>query len=110
MKTMMRTLLAIALALPCVSHAAFEGADVPTSVKALYCDNFPRILVQFEDASKNIWYPASDGDKSKAFLALAIAAKTSSSKLYYFGSGNAGDLTMYCVNISARPVLFFGIQ
>lgn len=93
-----------------ISNAAFEGSDVPISIKALYCDSNPRIVVQFADASKNVWFPANSGDSSKTFLSLALTAKASSLRLYYYGVGNATDLTTYCVNVSARQVTFFGIE
>jgi len=90
--------------------ASFEGRDVPTAVRVLYCDFNPRILVQFSDASKNVWYPANAADESKAFLAVALTAKTSSRKFYYLGAGDPSDLTTYCIGASARRVQVFGIE
>ena len=96
--------------IPTVTFAAFEEANVPVAVKVLYCDNNPRIVVQFDDSTKNIWFPANLGEQSNQFLALATAAKTSSQKLYYYGLGSPEDLTSYCISVSARQVRMFGIQ
>ncbi len=90
------------------AHADFEGADVPIAVKYLPCDSAPRILVQFADGSKNIWYPANGGDNSKAFLAVALAAKASGSPMYYYGHGSGTAVTTYCIAVSARAVTMFG--
>lgn len=103
-------LSAACLMLSSSSFGAFEGSNVPISVKVLYCDNNSRIVVQFADASKNVWYPANAGDQSKAFLATALAAKASSQKLYYYGSGDPSAATTYCLNISARQVYLFGLE
>src|SRR5690242_14758338 len=84
--------------------ADFQGAAVPTSVDVLYCDSNPRILVQFADSTQNIWYPANLGDQSKAFLTMAITAKTSGQNLYYYGSGAGTTTSSYCLAISARQV------
>ncbi len=92
------------------AFADFEDSLVPTSVKTLYCDNSPRILVQFSDASKNVWYPANAADQSKAFLATALAAKAASQRLYVYGSGDPAALTTYCVNVSARQIKMFGLE
>ncbi|SRR6266568_4858372 len=92
------------------AFADFEESIVPTSVKTLYCDSNPRILVQFADASKNVWYPANAADQSKAFLATALAAKAGSQKLYFYGSGDAAALTTYCINVSARQIKMFGLE
>jgi hypothetical protein len=90
--------------------AAFEESNVPIAVKTLYCDASPRILVQFADPSKNVWYPANAADQSKAFLAIALAAKASGQKLYYYGTGDPTVLTSYCVGVSARRVDMFGLE
>lgn len=113
MKVKSTTLLAALLVpagcmLSCAAFAAFEEANVPVSVKALYCDSNPRILVEFADASKNIWFPANAGDQSKAFLAAALTAKAAAQKLYYLGSDPAA-LTSYCVSASARQIIAFGL-
>lgn len=95
--------------LSCSAFASFEESNVPVAVKVLYCDSNPRIIVQFADASKNIWYPANAADQSKAFLATALTAKTSSQKLYYLGNGDPTAMTAYCIGASARRVDIFGI-
>jgi hypothetical protein len=89
--------------------ADFEEALVPIAVKTLYCDYNPRIVVQFADASKNIWYPANLGDQSKAFLSTALAAKVVSQRLYFLGVGDPASLTTYCINVSARQARVFGL-
>ena len=98
------------VALPSPGFAAFEEWNVPIAVKSLYCDGAPRIVVQFADASKNIWYPANAGESSRAFLATAMAAKISGTRLYYYGGGDPAALTTYCINVSARPVYMFGLH
>ena len=92
------------------ASASFEESNVPVSVKVLYCDTNPRILVQFSDSTKNVWYPANAADQSKAFLATALAAKTAGQKLYYYGTGDATALTTYCITASARQVSIFGLE
>jgi hypothetical protein len=92
------------------AFASFEEWTVPVAVKTLYCDSSPRIVVQFADSAKNIWYPANLGDQSKAFLATAMAAKLSGKNLYYFGSGDASAATVYCISVAARRVEIFGIE
>ena len=108
-----KTKALVALTFMAVSTSAFssfEEANVPTAVKVLYCDNNSRILVQFSDPSKNVWYPANNGDPSKAFLATALAAKASGQKLYYYGLGDPAALTSYCISASARQVSIFGLE
>lgn len=91
------------------ARADFEGAGVPTSVKVLYCDYNPRIVVQFADATQNVWFPANSGDQSKEFLSVAMAAKAAGQNFYYYGQGTP-TLTTYCISVSARQVLIFGLQ
>jgi hypothetical protein len=107
----LRSLMACTCALAaCPAAAAFEEANTPVAVRVLYCDSNPRIVVQFADASKNIWYPANAGDQSKAFLATALTAKTSAQQMYYLGVGDANALTSYCIGATARRVDVFGLQ
>lgn len=110
-----RALLHATLAFTCLvphsaAFAAFEESNVPISVRVLHCDANSRILVQFADASKNVWYPGNAGDQSKAFLATALAAKATSQKFYYYGLGDPSDLTTYCIGVSARQVQIFGVD
>jgi hypothetical protein len=92
------------------ARADFEGSDVPIAVKVLYCDYNPRIVVQFADATKNVWYPANSGDQSKEFLSAALAAKVAGQGFYYFGTGDGTNITTYCISVAARPVFIFGLQ
>ena len=111
MKATVLVSAAFGLCVCCSSaFAGFEESNVPIAVKVLYCDYNPRIVVQFADASKNIWYPANANDQSKAFLATALAAKVSSQKMYYLGTGDPAALTSYCIGASARRVDVFGIE
>ena len=106
-----QVLTSVALVLCSASaFAAFEESGIPVAVKTLYCDSNPRILVQFADASKNVWYPANAGDQSKAFLATAMAAKLAGRSLYYYGAGDPAALTTYCINVSARKIEIFGLD
>ena len=102
--------VAFELAVPSSAFASFDESNVPISVKILYCDTNPRIVVQFADATKNVWYPANAADQSKAFLATALAAKTANQRFYYYGSGDPAALTSYCVGVSARRVELFGLE
>jgi hypothetical protein len=91
------------------ARADFEGSGVPIAVKVLYCDYNPRIVVEFSDTTQNVWYPANSGDQSKEFLSVAMAAKTAGQNFYYYGQG-VPTLTTYCISVSARQVIIFGLQ
>ena len=90
--------------------ADFQGSAVPTSVDVLYCDSNPRILVQFADATQNVWFPANQGDQSKEFLSVAIAAKTTGQNLYFYGAGSGTVTSAYCLNIPARQIYIFSLR
>ncbi len=107
---MKKLTLSLLLLLPFPSHAAFDGNEVPKTVQVLPCDSNPRILVIFNDPAKNIWYPFNDGDNSKAFLSVALAAKAANAPMYFLGSGSATDLTSYCNSHTARRVMAFGLN
>ena len=96
------------LVLSQVSYSAFTNSDVPQSIKTLYCDGNPRILVEFTDAARNIWFKANIPEQSGAFLSTALTAKTTGKKMWYLGS-NQDALTEYCISVSAREVYSFGI-
>jgi hypothetical protein len=82
---------------------------VPVQVRTAMCNSFPRIMVEFADASKNIWYPANAGESSKYFLATALAAKTSGQRMYFLGIDDT--VTSYCVTGgSGREVQVFGVS
>lgn len=87
--------------------ANFEGSLVPIRVRTAMCDSNPRILVEFADTSKNVWYPANLGDSSKYFLATALAAKVSGQELYFLGVDDTA--TFYCVG-AGRQVQVFGVS
>lgn len=89
------------------SAAVFEGTELPVRVRTAMCDSFPRIIVEFADPSKNIWYPANAGDGSKFFLSTALTAKSSGQRMYFLGVEDV--LTFYCVT-SARQVHVFGVS
>lgn len=89
------------------SAANFEGAEVPILVRTAVCNSYPRIIVQFADPSKNIWYPADAGDTSKQFLATALAAKIAGQKMYFLGVDEPA--TYYCI-ATARYAHIFGIS
>jgi|SRR5688500_11719338 hypothetical protein len=89
------------------SAVNFEGAEVPIRVRTAVCDSNPRILVEFADPSKNIWYPANAGDNSKFFLATALAAKVAGQKMYFLGVDDTA--TFYCL-ATARYAHVFGIS
>lgn len=89
------------------SAVTFEGSEVPIQVRTAMCDSNPRILVEFADSSKNIWYPANEGDSSKYFLATALAAKVAGQTMYFLGLNDA--VTFYCV-ASGRRVQVFGVN
>lgn len=91
------------------SAATFEGWEVPVQVRTAMCDSSPRILVEFADGSKNIWYPANAGDSSKFFLSTALAAKVAGQRMYFLGLDNT--VTTYCVSGGyGRQVQVFGIS
>ena len=89
------------------SAAVFQGWEVPIQVRTAWCDSSPRILVEFADSTKNIWYPANAGDSSKFFLSTALAAKVSGQKMYFLGSDET--VTFYCIS-SGRAVHIFGVS
>lgn len=87
----------------------FAGAEVPTRVRTAMCNAFPRIIVEFADSSKTIWYPAGAGESSKYFLATALAAKIAGQKMYFLGTDDT--VTSYCVTSGAgREVQVFGVS
>ena len=110
MKVIESAVLAALTLIATGASAAFEEANAPVSVKALYCDSSPRILGRFADPSKNVCYPAGAGDQSKAHLATALAAKASGQKLYCYGLGDPATLTTHCINVAARQIAIFGLE
>jgi hypothetical protein len=90
------------------SAASFEEWAVPIQVYTAMCNEYPRIVVEFADSTKNIWYPAYAGESAKFFLATALAAKVSGEKMYFLGTDDTR--TLYCVQGGwAREVQVFGI-
>jgi len=107
---MKKLLIAVALLMPVLAQADFSESATPTGVYLLPCDSNPRIVVTFQSPTASIWYPAN-GTFAKEFLAISLAAKASSSPLYFYGSGDANNLTPYCIGVGqARQVIVVGAE
>src|SRR5688572_24294139 len=76
------------------SAVVFEGTELPVRVRTAVCDSAPRIIVEFADPSKNIWFPANAGDSSKFFLSTALTAKASGQRMYFFGRRGRSDVLL----------------
>jgi len=107
---MKRVLFAFCLLLPLSVMADFQESAVPTAIYHMPCDGSPRLVIAFSSPTASIWYPAN-GQFAKEFLAIALAAKASSSPLFFYGNGSANNLTPYCIGIGyARQVYMVGVQ
>ena len=86
--------------------AGFSGGLKPIAYKTIICDGNPRILVQFADATQNIWYSANS-EHSDSFLSAALAATSANLEFWFMGSDDTA--TAYCIGGTARQVHSWGI-
>jgi hypothetical protein len=106
---MKKLLLILALVISFQVHAApFQGSEIPSGVYILPCDGNPRISVTFDNDVPSVWYSLK-GLYAKEFLSVALAAKASKSKLYFYGSNDVS--TPYCIaQGNARQIYMIGMQ
>ena len=91
-----------------VNAEPFTGSEIPIGVYLLTCDGNPRISVTFGNGVPSVWYSAK-GAYAKEYLSIALAAKASSSKLFFYGRND--QATPYCVSAgNAREIYMIGMQ